>query len=342
MLGLRHMLEESLNIDNARLMSDVAFERAARAEIAALTAARHQLRSQNLMHRGLMGDTREAGVAQPWSSAPTSDARAAPSQAPQHAMAITTAQATSESELTTAVTNLNRVYDSLVRRKGGNGHDEQTLAQWDTLSGIMEDADVRKHVAMDGLELADVYKVVDQLHSGNLEGSAKDKGGKGDGAQASAAPPCDRSKFERFFLVRHLGLLEAYLKENKEKKDTGGAHVGNLLSQVTIQQTRAWTGNGFAEQQQITRQEMRVLPNETSPEAGGAGDDGGEAHFASGDPRQPLPDAAAPWGAPPPFHPGAYAAPNGYAGGYYGVPPGPYGAPPGSYAPHGWRPGAAY
>ena len=243
--GLRRMLEDLLEIPDGAQMSDVAFERAARLEVEALRDARDKLRRQNLQQRGF-------GVAR-------GGRRADPAQE---------SMASPETDLLKAVANANKVFDLLLSRKGlpvggSAGRPEAALEQWDVLSGLMEDDKMRRLTALDEQELADVYTLLERLFRGKdgKDGGAAKADGKG--SSTPPAPPCDRAQFEKFFVVRHLGLLEAYLSGGDKKE--GGGDEGNIT------QVR-WQDIHLVQKKVVTEvhTEVHMYPGGSEPVEGGS------------------------------------------------------------------------
>ena len=141
-----------------------------------------------------------------------------------------------QSALTIAVGNVNYVYNELLAlaqakaKAEGKVLKSEELHQWDVLSGVMEHETLRKLLAMSDLALPDCYELCQLLFVGKQDGKSGGggKGGGKDGKGGAAAPtpeppPTDRSKFEKFFLIRHLGLLDLYLGDKGGKDGKGGA-----------------------------------------------------------------------------------------------------------------------
>jgi len=164
--------------------------------------------------------------------------------------ALVPRQKKDESELTQAVAKVNYVFDELLlishmkaKNKQASGRapelvpatPSEHLEQWDALSGIMENQELRQLLAMGNLSLAESYEQIRLLFYGAAAaGGAEGKGGRNEskdksGADSEPAPPVDRSKFEKFFIIRHLGLLAAHLAppdaKGGDKKGDGGAEA---------------------------------------------------------------------------------------------------------------------
>ena len=317
-ISLRRMLEGTLmsDIPNAHLMSDIEFEMAARGQLDMLQTTQQEMTAHNLRRRGfaVKGAPSEVDAVGEAFSNLKPDAAVSP---------------TKPSDLTTAVSNANRVFDLLLQRRGKG---DEKLEQWDVLSGIMEDATIRKLTALEGEELPNVYALVDRLFRGKDAGQA----GGGDGKDIPAAEPVDREKFERFFIVRHLGLLDAFEQGSDKPAE---APAGGNIAQVRWQEM----------EETVTTRKVRVgygVADGTAPAPAAQG----EAHAAdpSGhafntlnrlDPTfPPMPPEGVPGqGAYPPLPP-----PGGVPGQHYpdptayyppGAPPG-WGPPPGGYGYH--------
>ena len=258
--GLRRTLEDLLDIPDGAQMSDVAFERAAQLEIEALRDARDKLRRQNLQQRGFgvagQGHRAQSVPDPPQEGIPTSP----------------------ETDLLKAVANANKVFDLLLSRRGlpvggSAGQAEAALEQWDVLSGIMEDEKMRQLTALDGQELADVYAMIDRLFRGKDGGAAK---AEGKGSSTPPAPPCDRAQFEKFFVVRHLGLLETFLSGGDKKE--GGGDEGNIT------QVR-WQDIHLVQKQVVTEvhTEVHMYPGGSETVEGGSSTDHAHAEEAPAD-----------------------------------------------------------
>ena len=84
------------------------------------------------------------------------------------------------------------------------------------LSGLMEDRHVRNLLGLDGMPIADIYSVCDQLFAG----TGHDR-----------PSPVTRSRFETFFVARHLGLLGAsHLVLGKALDGGHAAGAGDMRS----------------------------------------------------------------------------------------------------------------
>ena len=135
----------------------------------------------------------------------------------------------SESDLSTGRQYVNRVYDMILERK--QLPPDAPLQQWDILAGVMEEPSIRALVGMDdaNMQLDDVYNLVSQMCWGRKEGAGKKEGGGGGGKDKDKGvvlrPPRpsrrhrDRTKFEKFLIVRHLGLLDKMLDDKGKEGD---------------------------------------------------------------------------------------------------------------------------
>lgn len=80
----------------------------------------------------------------------------------------------------------------------------------------MEDRHVRNLLGLDGIPIAEIYTVCDQLFAGTGHDRPR---------------PVTRSRFETFFVARHLGLLGAsHLVHGKSLDGSHGAGGGDLRS----------------------------------------------------------------------------------------------------------------
>ena len=224
---LRDALAERLGIPRAGI-SDVLFDGMVLKEVEALLAARAELQRRNLAKRGHDSPDRAAAARRGAAGASGFGASGDSGDTPA-------------SELTTAVGNVNKVFDLMIKRRpppadGSDPPAKEELRQWDVLSGVMEDPKLRQLLALDGMSLPDSYAVIDQLFV--KDGApAKGGGGGGKGAVASVPdpPPIDRKRFETFFVVRHLGLSDALQAQLGGKAPAGGAVAPPNLAKVRWQ-----------------------------------------------------------------------------------------------------------
>ena len=349
---LRTLLMDHLDLGpEAAYMDEATFQEAVRYQLVTLKQAQDELRSQNAARRGY-------GYQPPLSYAPVQQpprALMGPSQTPPGQP--------SESDLSIAVGNVNRVFDMILERK--QLPPDAPLQQWDILAGVMEEPSIRALVGMDdaNMQLDDVYNLVSQMCWGRKEGAGKKEGGGGGGkdkdkggaaaAATEPAPPCDRTKFEKFLIVRHLGLLDKMLDDKGKEGDKKGGKEGegatdegpkpgNLSGrrwqEMNTTTTRTFWNpqTGQMEQTKVEQHARRehedYHPQEPYPPGEGPPPQG-NADEPMSPTRQPQFGPPPPqWGGPPP--PGwgnpAYPPP-GYPGGPPppGWQPGPYGPPPG-------------
>ena len=213
---LRDMLSEVLGVPRAGL-SNTFFDGLVRKEVETLQSARSELQRRNLDRRGHSSPERAAAARR---SAEIGQVAADNEEA-------------GASELTTAIGNVNKVFDLLLKRRpppaDGEAHAKEELIQWVVLSGVMEEPKLRQLLALDGLSLPDAYLVIEQLFLDPSKGGGPAKGGGGKGGKATSIPdppPIDRKRFETFFVVRHLGLLDALTAQASGKGGKGAEDFG--------------------------------------------------------------------------------------------------------------------
>lgn len=322
--NLRHALAERLGIPLAGI-SDSLFDGLVLKECEALLASRTELQRRNLTRRGHDSPER-AAAARRGAAFGHSDAAGGSSDGAEP----------SSSELTTAVGNINKVFDLMLKRRrptaDGDPPANELLHQWDVLSGVMEDQKLRQLLALDGMSLPDCYTVIDNLFATPDKPQAKGGGGKGAAVSVPDAPPIDRKRFETFFTCRHLGLSDALQAQMGGKAPAGGEAVKPNLAAVRWQDILALGEQIVGLQQAFD--DTGIAHEDFLPESALAGHVAGQVQMMASEGAWP-PGQGMPGGGMPPMAHGFLPAHSGAMSGHNPMMP-----PPGMvFHPHlGWVP----
>jgi len=231
-----------------------------------------------------------------------------------------------QSELTIAVSNVNYVFSELLgmaqakAKAAGKALEDEELRQWDVLSGIMENEALRKLLAMGSLSLPDCYDLCQLLFVGKQDGKGGG-GGKDSKAQVTPeAPPTGRSKFENFFIIRHLGLLEMFLGDKGGGKDGKGG--GDAAVKLSKDGTWREIVHTVRQKQLGHQQEQQEAIKMSAGFFGHADGFGGQHGMGMGGAGSQYGQFG---GGPGQFAPGQYGATGHYGGQYGGGQYGGYG-----------------